>query len=292
VFDKRSLISFAFVVSFLALFFLVSDVYAVDGSPDAGKVVINEVLYKGTCGGNSSSANDEFVELYVNTGIDMCGWTIADGNVTDGDTDGGGGFVYTFNSSDGCQFDPGDYIVVWIGKPFTMTQASNAALQVHLGKRPKLNNSGDDVWLFDGGGKLVDYMAYGSDNAINDQHNLPPGFWNGNAPTVSEQGQSLSLTPNGVDTSDGNDWEPTTSGGAPGPITVDTDDLVCNGHDRVSSAGVNNNPPPTPTPTPTVLPTPTSAPVVPLNVPEPSTFFLSIFGGMLLWRYAREVGSR
>ncbi len=233
-------------------------------SDDQGKVVINEVLYPQTCGGSAASANDEFVELYVAEDVDMCGWQISDGNVVGGDTDGFGTFLYTFNTTDGCVFHAGDYLVLWVGDDFNMTQAPNAALQVHLGKSAKLNNRGDDVWLFDEAGEIVDYMAYGSNNAINDQTALPLGMWEDNAPLVSAAGQSLSLTPNGQDTNTGTDWEPTTSGIAPGPLTRDTDDLTCNGNERVSSVAQNNNEPPTPTPTPsptaTLTPTPTLAP--------------------------------
>ena len=280
------------VVLVLALLVSVPRVRAVDGSPYAGKVVLNEVLYRGSCGGSSASSNDEFVELYVADDVNMCGWKVSDGNVADGDTDGGGGFIYTFNVSDTCQFDAGDYIVIWVGTAFTMTHADNAALQVHLGRGPKLNNRGDDVWLFDGSGKLVDYMAYGSDNGINkpsDPSKFPSGFWDwkSNAPKVSSPGQSLSLTPNGVDTNSGADWEPTTSGTAAGPTTVDTDDLDCSGRARVSSAGVSNNPP-APTPTPTAAPAPAGPKpgASPVEAPEPTTGLLALVGVVLILEYA------
>ena len=44
-----------------------------------------------------------------------------------------------------------------------------------------------------------------------------------------------------MDTNSKDDWELTTSGDAPGPITRDTDDLSCDSNDRISSAGKNNN---------------------------------------------------
>ncbi len=234
-------------------------------SEHQGQVVLNEVLATQTCYGRSND-HDEFVELYITQPIDMCGWTVSDGNVIGGDTDGAGTFRYTFNPTDGCTFQAGDYLVIWIGgspadgdDPAGIKDAAGAALQVYLGYYPKLNNRGDDVWLFDADGEIVDYLAYGADNGINDQTALPIGFWLRNASTTAA-GQSLSLTPNGQATNTGDDWEPTTSGRAPGPLTVDRDDLVCEGTPRVSSAGANNNelPPPPPTWTPTATSTATS----------------------------------
>ncbi|MCD6155103.1 MAG: lamin tail domain-containing protein [Candidatus Verstraetearchaeota archaeon] len=216
-------------------------------SPYAGKVVINEVLYRQTCG-TSRADNDEFIELYFNEDVDISGWTISDGNVVNGDCDGGppsciGSFSFTFPA--GSSFHAGDYVVVWVGSsddPNGIKNAANAAAQFYVGEKVKLNNDGDDIWLFDDDNRLVDYMAYGSGDAINDQSYLPPGAWDGvNAPATCDKGQSLLLTPNGQDCDSGSCWELTTSGDASGPITRDTDDLSCDGNDRVSSAGVNNN---------------------------------------------------
>ncbi len=216
-------------------------------SPYAGKVVINEVLYRQTCG-TSAANNDEFIELYFNEDVDISGWTISDGNVVNGDCDGGlpsciGSFSFTFPA--GSSFNAGDYVIVWVGSsddPNGIKNAPDAAAQFYVGKSVKLNNDGDDIWLFDDNDKLVDYMAYGSGSAINDQSYLPPGAWDGNnAPATCNVGQSLSLTPNGQDCNSGSCWEPTTSGSAPGPITRDADDLSCGGHARISSAGKDNN---------------------------------------------------
>ena len=213
-------------------------------SPDAGKVVINEVLYIQTCDGSTSAANnDEFIELYFTQDVDISGWIISDGNIVNGDIDGVGGFSLTFPV--GSSFQTGDYVMLWIGSsddPNGLKNATNAAAQFYAGKNFALNNDGDDIWLFDDNNRLVDYMAYGSDNAINDQSYLPSGFWDGNnAPAGATYGQSISLTPNGVDTNSGLDWELTTSDSAPGPITRDTDDASCNGHERITSVGKNNN---------------------------------------------------
>jgi uncharacterized repeat protein (TIGR01451 family) len=222
-------------------------------SPYAGAVVINEILYRETCDPPCSKANnDEFVELYFTQDADVSGWTVSDGNIVTGDCDCTGtwpgctgcigNFVFTFPA--GSSFNTGDYVVIWIGEDTEdpLKDAPHAAAQFYVEKNCKLRNGGDDIWLFDADGKLVDYVAYGSGSSVNDQSYLPPGAWDGNnAPDGAAKGQSISLTPNGQDTNSGSDWELTASGDAPGPITRDTDDTSCDGNQRISSAGVNNN---------------------------------------------------
>ncbi len=215
-------------------------------SPYAGTVVINEILYRQTCGGRCSRrSNDEFIELYFRRDMDISDWIISDGNVISGDTDGTGGFSFTFPAES--YFRAGDYVVIWIGEDTgsDLKNAPGAAAQFYVRTNCKLRDKGDDVWLFDGEGKIVDYVAYGSDNSINDQSYLPPGFWDGdidhNAPSGADKGQSISLTPNGTYSDSKDDWELTTSDTAPGPVTRDTDDTSCDANPRVSSVGVNNN---------------------------------------------------
>jgi len=231
------------VLFMLLLFFSTNIVSALDASPYAGKVVINEILYKQTCGGLANATiNDEFIELYFNDSVNISGWTIADGNVVDDDTDGTGGFSFTFPQNS--IFNAGDYVVIWIGNsndPYNLKNAINAKAQFYVGKGVKLNDNGDDIWLFDSENKIVDYVAYGSDAAINNQSALPANFWQNNVNANPNSGQSIALTPNGIDNNNGDDWEASTSDTAAGPITIDSDDGSCNGNERISSAGINNN---------------------------------------------------
>ena len=216
-------------------------------SPYQGDVVLNEVLANQTCVGADATSNDEFVELYIRRDVDLSGWQLSDGNVADGDTDGSGGFVFTFPP--GSVFSAGDYVVVWVGDSDSyggLKRATGAAAQFYVGLGPKLSNTGDDLWLFDAAGRIVDYMAYGSGSAINDQSVLPPGMWGANAQRSTRKGQSLAVSPNGTDADDGTFWERTGTGTAPGPTTQDTDDQTCGGYARVSSAGKPNHPPPPP----------------------------------------------
>jgi uncharacterized repeat protein (TIGR01451 family) len=220
-------------------------------SPERGKIIINEVLYSQT--GNANTVNDEFIELYnaSNTTVSLKGWKLMDGNLIANDLDGngsitGGSAPYTFPD---IKLDPNQYAVIWIGTNNANTQASGATFQDWLGQSQKLNNSGDDIWLYDNETRIVDYIAYGSSSSIS----TPPSalnLWNStyqNSLTVSNAGISISLTPNGQDGNTSACWESTTSGSANTPSvsprctaylpTRDTDGTV----NRVTSVGVSNN---------------------------------------------------
>lgn len=216
-------------------------------SPYAGRVTFNEVLANQTCSYADATSNDEFVELYFAADVDLSGWTLSDGNVVHGDTDGRGGFAFVFPT--GSVFHAGDYAVIWLGdaNPYGgLKNAPLAAGQFYVGVSPKLSNTGDDLWLFDASGRIVDYMAYGSGSAINDQSGLPMGMWTGNAAKSNTKGQSLSVSPDSTDADGGVYWERTTEGDALGPTTWDTDDQTCGTYERVSSAGRANHAPPPP----------------------------------------------
>ncbi len=217
-----------------------------EASPFRGAVVLNEVLAKQTCAYATADTNDEFIELYVRQTVDLSGWILSDGNVVDGDTDGAGGFTFVFPT--GSVFQEGDYIVIWLGRNTgsPLTQAPEAAAQFYVNRSPTLTDDGDDLWLFDAQGRIVDYMAYGSGARINDQSALPPGMWGANALRSYVKGQSLAVSPDGTDADDGLYWERTTSGYAPGPTTEDTDPQTCGSYERISSAGKPNHPPPPP----------------------------------------------
>jgi len=191
-----------------------------EASPFRGAVVLNEVLAKQTCTYATADTNDEFIELYVRQTVDLSGWILSDGNVVDGDTDGAGGFTFVFPA--GSVFQKGDYIVIWLGRNTgsPLTQAPEAAAQFYVNRSPTLTDDGDDLWLFDAQGRIVDYMAYGSGSRINDQSALPPGMWGANALRSYVKGQSLAVSPDGTDADDGLYWERTTSGYAPGPTAT------------------------------------------------------------------------
>jgi uncharacterized repeat protein (TIGR01451 family) len=215
----------------------------------SGKVVINEVLYRQT--DTSADNNDEFIEIYnaSNASVDLSGWKLIDGNLIGNSLDSAAGNItgtvnpYIFPN--GTTLPPNQYAVIWIGKQDAKKQATGVAFQTWLGTDPKLNDSGDDLWLYDAQTQIVDYIAYGTANAINTQPPATLGLWNttSQAALVSAaKGQSISLTRNGLDTDTSACWEPTTGSAASTRClnylpTRDTD----NESGRVTSVGVNNN---------------------------------------------------
>ncbi|MFM7407855.1 MAG: lamin tail domain-containing protein [Cuspidothrix sp.] len=213
-------------------------------SPTAGKIIINEVLHKET--GTTTATNDEFIELYNSSAsaVDLSGFILSDGHLTASDNDGAtNGFTYTFPN--GTTLQPGQYAVIWIGDKNANNQAAGAAFQSWLGLTPKLNNTGDDVWLYDNLNKIVDYIAYGTGSEIN----IPPdsvlNLWDNtyqSSLATTAPGQSISLTANGTDTNTTACWEATTSNNASANCTsflptIDTDTIAS----RITSVGKNNN---------------------------------------------------
>ncbi|MEH2451149.1 DUF11 domain-containing protein [Nostoc sp.] len=114
-----------------------------------------------------------------------------------------------------------------------------------LGQTPKLNNSGDDIWLYDNQNKIIDYIAYGSGSEVNTPPSSLLNLWDNTYQSSLvgvSAGQSISLTPNGQDTNTSACWEASTSGNAktrcPNYLpTINTDATAS----RITSVGKNNN---------------------------------------------------
>jgi uncharacterized repeat protein (TIGR01451 family) len=225
-----------------------TSVYAV--APTAGQIIINEVLYAQT--GTTAATNDEFIELYnaSSSSVDLGGWRLTDGNLIENSTDNVGSITGSstnpaYSFPNGTVLAPGQYAVIWIGSNTPNHQAAGAAFQTWLNQPPKLNNIGDDVWLYDGQLRIVDYIAYGSGSAINTPPPAALNLWNAAHQASlagASAGQSISLTPNGVDRNASACWEPTTSGQASRRCTgylptTDTDTMG----NRVTTVGQNNN---------------------------------------------------
>ncbi|WP_298607425.1 lamin tail domain-containing protein [uncultured Thiothrix sp.] len=243
----------------LLLFLFSSPSYAITYPISAlrSQLVINEVLYKQS-GANTLAENDEFIELY-NAGaaaIDLTRLRLLDGNLFTNEIDGTAGNItgntsaFTFSCTttqtcSGASLLPAkSYAVIWIGQQSAKTSAPYASFQAWLRNVPKLNDTGDDVWLYEQtstGLSLVDYVSVGSGTAVNT--NVPSTIWDFTYNTALAnftKGQSLSLSPNGQ-SSTGACWEPTTSGLAsthcPNYLpTLDTDSSST----RISSQGNAN----------------------------------------------------
>ncbi|QCX37140.1 DUF11 domain-containing protein [Aureibaculum algae] len=227
-----------------------------DAANKQGNIVINEVLFDETAGG--AAGNDEFIELFNagSTAVDLAGWQLIDGNLLIyNETDFSGSitnsanpFTFSCSGSQVCLgstiLQPGDYAVVWIGQQNASKNAPNASFQAWLGNSTKLNNNGDDIWLYDTNTTLVDYVAYGVNNGINQ----PPlaVFWDNSVQNTLDNagnGQSISLSSNGIDGNVSGCWEPTTSAQASGRCTGYLPTFESDASARIASPGNNNNDP-------------------------------------------------
>ncbi|MRX26642.1 lamin tail domain-containing protein [Kangiella sp. HZ709] len=207
-------------------------------------VVINEVLFDQT-GGAGASVNDEFIELYNNgsTNIDISNYVLADGSISPNTTDG---LNFTFPAS--TVIPAYGYLVVWVGVSTNPdNNAPSADLQLWLGLSAQLNNTADDVRLYDSSGSLIDFVGYGSTSA-SAYDGVAASIWNTAINTTLDntaKGRSISLTPNGVDSNDSRCWTRTTGSDAivacPNVNTLDTDPVFNGSNQRVSSVGRNNN---------------------------------------------------
>ncbi len=165
------------------LFLLLVSLSVIAQSPT---IVINEVMYNPV----GSEPDGEWVELYVASAPgDMAGWTLQDTAAT----------TYTFLS---LLPNVGDYIIVHTGTG-TDTTVGNIH-NLYWGRGTGVwNNPGDEILLSDASGIGVDYVAYG--NATGTISGSLA--WGGTNPSTSEEGYSIALKDNGVDTDTGDDWE-------------------------------------------------------------------------------------
>ncbi len=216
-------------------------------SPQYGDIVINEVLYRQRPG-----FTEEFVELYnASAGpIDLTGWTLASQNNAAGDPVD---INYTIPASDELArpsiLPVGGYAVIWIQTRGGAEVAPLAALEFAIGGGLVVDNDGEEFYVLDSAGEVVDYMEYGD--------RLEPFADFGTAPTstiwddtysianllAAGEGQSISLTASGVDNDHSACWEATGSGDAGGrpectgaPLTIDTDPTA-----RQATPGTDNN---------------------------------------------------
>lgn len=210
-------------------------------SADAGSLMINEVLFKQT------AADDEFIELY-NSGsiaIDLTNYRLTDSSpfTTHVDISDPLDFVITSTDLDSnpSTLPPGGYAVIWLQK-----DVGNVGATLHYnvgeGGTGVLGNGGDEVWLTDPTGAIVDYVAFGEADSGERDTELPAflNMWDGsnqvNLIGVGT-GMSIAQTPTGIDADDSACWEGSASGGsACGPTTVDTDAAA----GRVTSVGSPN----------------------------------------------------
>lgn len=216
-------------------------------SPEAGDVVINEVLYNSV----SVTAPEEFVELTNRSAaaIDLTGWVLADANLK---VDGSQDLAYTIPATDhwgtASSLLPGQYAIVWLvydGANLPPLRNSGSGLEyVVNASGAKLYDGAEGIWLNDASTRVVDFMAYGTGSQVGTLPDVGLGLWDGThqATLVTAAGQSLAVTPDGTDANSSACWEPTGSDDAIGRCagavsTYDTDEIAT----LTSSVGRGNN---------------------------------------------------
>jgi hypothetical protein len=176
---------------------------------DSGEhdVVINEIMYDPS----GSDSGKEWIEIYNNgsTAVNITGWMI---------TDQDGGDDFTFPSM---SFPSGNYIVITSGLGTNETDFSDGCAHFFMWKSGTFfENSGDDILLLNGTGYGIDYVAYDYGAYVDF---WPPELeWDDMNYWVDDEGNSLSLHPNGVDTDSGLTWEE--SDPTPGRTNAHIDD--------------------------------------------------------------------
>ncbi len=161
-------------------------------------LVINEVMAF-----PNGSANEEWVEIYVNEGGDVGGYDLHDQDT----------HTITFPS-----FTPavGEYIIVVTGDGVDQLATSPYVIYRNYGSG-YWNDDGDDVVLRDPSDNCIDYMAYDDGSDIDP----PPAgcSWSSSsrANPQSPQGTSVSLISDGADTDQASDWATSGDSGTVGP---------------------------------------------------------------------------
>ncbi len=154
-------------------------------------VVINEIMYDPT----GPDTGWEWIELFNNgtTAVNITNWAITD-------QDGvGDDFIFPEMT-----FPPDAYISITTSQGVNDTDFSDGVANLFFGINTSiLTNTGDDVLLKNETGYGIDYVAYLSGTSVDSP---PPELtWSGPNPSADE-GNSISLHPNGLDTDSGLSW--------------------------------------------------------------------------------------
>jgi len=215
------------------------------------KLIINEVMYSETVKGAN---NDEFIEFYVKDSGNLQGYGVSDQDCN----------YYLFKNS--CTVSVGDYIILHTGSG--TDSCSGKVKHFYQGKNQYFNNSKDDVLVINSdsdvttttnttncgqkafNGKPIDYMAYGTQGGAVDA--VPTSL---NGVTLSwdetkvkeldnaDDGVSVALTPNAIDSDSAKCWEFSESGNAAdngcSNYKRTTDDNI--EANQTNSLGIDNN---------------------------------------------------
>jgi hypothetical protein len=160
-------------------------------------IVINEIMYDPF----GTEVDGEWVELYNNgtKSVDMGNWSLADQESPNNPSD------IDFVFPEDFEVPPGAYVVVHTGGGADDTDFSDNVAHLYMGKTSDIwSNSGDDVLLKNETDYGIDFVAYTDASSVDS----PPSelAWIGPNASANE-GNSISLHPNGVDIDSGLSWE-------------------------------------------------------------------------------------
>jgi uncharacterized repeat protein (TIGR01451 family) len=228
-----------------------SDFDTFDWTIVAPAIVINEVLYQ-----ERALVLEEFVELHNPSAapVSLSGWRLTGHNITVPDAVD---YDFVIPATDvlgtASVLAPGEYAVIWLQTwDGAGRDAAAAALQYSRGSALfVLDDTGDEVWLWDGLNNPVDFVDWGDRSGGFGDFGTPPApaLWDGLYSEANRvagaAGRSLALTPNGSDNNHSANWEPTATGAAglraeaAGAPTTVVADLTT----REASPGVHNSDP-------------------------------------------------
>lgn len=169
-------------------------------------VVINEIMYVP----EGSDTGKEWIELYNNgtTTVNITNWVITD-------QEGGDDFIFPE-----IIFPPDSYIVIFTGQGINDTDFENGTAFFYMWRTSTMfEDTGDDILLKNNSGDGVDYVAFDFGSYVDP---CPLDLnWDDLNPWANE-GNSISLHPNGIDTDSGLCWEE--SDPTPGRTNAHLDD--------------------------------------------------------------------
>lgn len=202
-------------------------------SPVREQLLLSEFNYQ-----EGPNDDGEYLEIF-NAGpdpIDITGFAGTKHNLDDGFTeDDVSPYIFPATDENGQPsiLGPGDRAVLWmwdVAVPVTQPEAlryvANTAFPNDL-----FNNAGDDIWLWDADGRIVDYLAFGTGQPGASVVNPPSAvhdFWSGSDAHLvgATNQQSMARASGGAAVSDPNCWELSTTGDATCAefvgVTVDT----------------------------------------------------------------------
>ena len=145
----------------------------------------------------------------------MSGWRVADGNWIAANCDVACATAWDFVVPGGTVLGPDEYAVIWLGAPNPPITDSPAAVTLFAlnGLLDRLQDSDDDVWVYDVAGRLVDRISWGSGVFVN---TVPtPPLWDDTGNLALDNATSgTSIAFAGGDPDDSRCWEFTESGNA------------------------------------------------------------------------------